>query len=165
MNRLLGILFVGILLTTAGCFTINVEDENLDETPIDAPSLSEPAMTEPRRAEAGVGKQGQALQREVGDDQGVKRIIAQPALTLFQVKQRVVFEIQIPQAMQLYEASNGRGPKSHDEFMNKIIRDNNIVLPELPEGAEYQYHPESKELWVHPKATTDNNASSHSSSP
>ncbi len=82
------------------------------------------------KAEAGVGKQGQSLKNEAG----VGRMVAQPAITLFAVKQRVVFEIQIPQAMQLYQAEKGNPPKTHEEFMTRIIQANNIKLPELPKA-------------------------------
>ncbi len=77
-----------------------------------------------------MGKRGQSLKNETG----VGRFIAQPAMSLFAVEQRMVFQVQIPQALDLYKASNGRLPKSHDEFMTQIIKANNIRLPELPPG-------------------------------
>lgn len=97
-------------------------------------------------ARAGVGKQGQSLRNETG----VGRMIAQPAITLFAVRQRAVFEIQIPHALALYKATNGNDPKTHDEFMTHIIKANNINLPELPEGRVYRYHPDEGLLYVHP---------------
>jgi hypothetical protein len=105
-----------------------------------------PALQAPIKAEAGVGKQGQSLKNANSMD----RMIVQPAITLFTVKQRAVFEIQIPQAMSLYQASNGNYPKSHNEFMTHIIKANNINLPELPAGQVYKYHPDTNDLWVHP---------------
>ncbi len=105
---------------------------------------------EAKPAEVGVGVQGQSLQNE----KGIGKIIAQPAMTLFQTKQKVVFEIQIPQALELYRAGEGNGeyPKSHAEFMSKIITANGIQLPKLPEGQVYRYRPdEEQKLWVEPK--------------
>lgn len=119
---------------------------------LNKPMASDPPPTPPTpppppvKAEAGVGKQGQSLKNE----SGVGRMVAQPAITLFAVKQRVVFEIQIPQAMQLYQAEKGNPPKTHDEFMTRIIKANNINLPELPAGQVYKYDPEKAELWVYP---------------
>ncbi|MCC6509559.1 MAG: hypothetical protein IT423_10655 [Pirellulaceae bacterium] len=110
------------------------------------PAAEPPPPAAPIKAEAGVGKQGQSLKNEGA----VGRFFAQPAITLFTVKQRVVFEIQIPQAMNLYQASNGYKPKSHDEFMTHIIKANNIALPILPEGQVYKYHPDEGVLYVHP---------------
>ncbi len=75
--------------------------------------------------------------------------VAQPAITLFAVQQRVVFEIQIPQAMNLYQAEKGYKPKTHNDFMN-LIKANNINLPELPAGQVYKYDVEKGELWVYP---------------
>lgn len=45
-------------------------------------------------------------------------------------------------ALQLYQAEHGEFPKSHEEFMEKIIRPNNIQLPALEPGYEYLYKPE-----------------------
>jgi hypothetical protein len=114
------------------------------QTPPTQPA--EVRVEEPVVAKAGVAKQGQSLRNE----QGIGRMIAQPAITLFTVRERAVFEIQIPSAMNLFNATEGRAPKNHDEFMTKIINQNQIKLPELPAGKTYQYHPEDAQLWVHP---------------
>jgi hypothetical protein len=106
-----------------------------------------PAL-EVRPAEVGVGLQGQSLRNETG----IGKAIAQPAVVLFQTKEKIAFEIQIPQALALFKASEGRAPESHAEFMDKIIKFNQIKLPKLPEGQEYQFHPDDEKLWVHPIA-------------
>jgi hypothetical protein len=114
------------------------------------PDFATTPKFEARPAEVGVGLQGQSLK----DEKGIGQIIAQPAMTLFQTKQRVVFEIQIPQALELYRAGEGNGeyPKTHAEFMSKIIKANNIPLPKLPEGQVYRYRPDDEQkLWVEPK--------------
>lgn len=130
-----------LLIGIVGCSpTVNSQST---KTPTQSDSPEPPA---PRVAEVGVGKQGQSLNNETG----VSLIIAQPAITLFRTKQKIVFEIQIPHAMQLYEATEGRKPRSHDEFMDKIVKFNQINLPELPEGQVYQYHPDDGQLWVEP---------------
>ncbi len=50
--------------------------------------------------------------------------------------------------MQLYQASNGNFPKSHDEFMTHIIRANNINLPRATRGPGLQiHHPDTADLW------------------
>jgi len=93
------------------------------------------------RAGVGVGKQGRSLDNMSG-------VIVQPAKSLFAFKERAVFQFQIPQAMQLFAATNGRKPKSHDEFMASIIKANNIQLPTLPQGQRYQFDVQSGELMV-----------------
>lgn len=135
--------WVGSILT--GLCTIGCVPMPADQAPTPTQPASEP-LAAPIKAEAGVGKEGQSLRNE----QGVGRMIAQPAITLFAVKQRAVFEIQIPSALSLYKASNGNGPKSHDEFMTQIIKANNINLPELPAGQVYKYHADEGVLYVHP---------------
>ena len=88
------------------------------ETPTEKPA-------ERVAAKAGVGEQGQSLKEHTG-------VIVEAAKAYFNVRQRAVFEIQIPEALKLYEATEGRKPKSHDEFMSKVIAANQIKLPDLP---------------------------------
>lgn len=107
-----------------------------------AGSVQAPKM-ERIKAETGVGKQGQRL-----ENPDLVQSIITPARALFRTRQRVVFDIQIPQAMQLYKALNGKSPETHDEFMQQIIKANRIQLPKLPEGQRYVYDPEKKELMV-----------------
>ncbi len=47
--------------------------------------------------------------------------------------------LKIQQAMDLYHAANDRYPKDLDEFMNEIIKANNIALPRLPPYQAYGY--------------------------
>lgn len=93
------------------------------------------------RAQAGVGAKGRSLDQHEG-------LIVTPAKTLFAARERAVFDILIPQALQLFKATNGQGPASHDEFMQKIVAENNIQLPQLPQGHAYQYDPQTEQLMV-----------------
>ena len=96
------------------------------------------------KADVGVGKKGRSLD----EFQGIQGAIAEPARAFFRVTERVIFQVQIPQALNLYKASHGSAPKSHEEFMTQIIQANNIQLPELPPGHRYVYDPEKAELMV-----------------
>jgi len=108
------------------------------------PPPPKPKMVE-KKAEVGVGKQGHY------DTSGPASIITVPVASLFAARQRRVFEVQIPQAMQLFQATEGRLPKSHEEFMARIVEENRLVLPELPEEHRYRYDPEAGQLMVeHP---------------
>ncbi|MDX1928526.1 MAG: hypothetical protein SFV81_18495, partial [Pirellulaceae bacterium] len=107
------------------------------------------APAESVKAQAGVGIKGRSLDGETG----IGKMISAPAATLFTVKEKVVFEIQLPQALNLFLASEGRPPKSHAEFMEKIVKANQIQLPELPAGMTYRFNTELGELWVDPAAT------------
>ena len=145
-HQLASILIVTVLL---GCGEMVVEQTSESNTvatsvPEISPGDVAEAPTERVKAEAGVAKQGRSLDNETG----VGAIIAQPAKSYFAVKERAVFNIQIPQALQLFKATEGRLPNSHDEFMSKIIKANNIKLPALPEGQTYVFDPEKGELMV-----------------
>lgn len=93
------------------------------------------------KADVGVGKAGSSLKNETG-------ILVEPAKSLFATRERVVFQFAIPQAMQLFQATEGRLPNSHQEFMDKIVAANNIKLPALPAGREYFFDPQKGELMV-----------------
>ena len=53
---------------------------------------------------------------------------------------------QIKHALDLYEAENGRYPKDYKEFMEEIIKKNNIALPQLPYYLEYGYDEKEHKL-------------------
>ncbi|MFO0817862.1 MAG: hypothetical protein U1A77_07970 [Pirellulales bacterium] len=96
------------------------------------------------QAQVGVGAKGRSLDQFQG-------AVVTPAKTLFAAKERVVFDIQVPQALQLFKATNGQGPATHDEFMQRVIAENNIQLPQLPAGRRYQYDPPTEQLMVAPE--------------
>ena len=107
-----------------------------------------PVATPPQPVVAGVGvgQKGRSLDQYEG-------AVVTPAKSLFAVGERVVFEIQIPDALNKFEAIEGRRPKSNDEFMQRIIKENLINLPVLPPGRTYRWDPamgEKGELMVDP---------------
>jgi hypothetical protein len=54
----------------------------------------------------------------------------------------------IDHAVDLFQASEGRYPKDYNEFMTRIIKENQIKLPVLPGGAKYAYDVEHHKLKV-----------------
>ncbi len=54
----------------------------------------------------------------------------------------------IEHALNLYNASEGRYPATHEEFMTHIIKANNIQLPVLPFGHKYEYDVPNHKLVV-----------------
>lgn len=105
-----------------------------------SPPPAEPA-TERVKAEKGVGIKGRSLDQYEG-------ILVTPAKAFFSTKERIAFEIEVPHALNLYKATEGSGPKSHEEFMEKIIQFNRIKLPQLPPDAKYVYDVETEQLMV-----------------
>ncbi len=55
---------------------------------------------------------------------------------------------QIDYAIKLFEAQEGRYPEDHEEFMERIIRENNIQLPQLPGYQEYSYDEKNHKLVI-----------------
>lgn len=59
-----------------------------------------------------------------------------------------ISKIEIDHAINLFQATEGRYPKDYDEFMTRIIKENNIRLPELPYGGKYKYDEKTHELLI-----------------
>lgn len=95
-------------------------------------------------AKTGAGKKG----RGYGGD-----IYTEPLKALWSTKEKLVFDVEIPKAMSLFQATKDRYPESHAEFMKEIIEEGSIQLPELPAGQEYVYLPEKGKLMIRQPAT------------
>ena len=111
------------------------------QAPADSPPTETAQPTERVKAGVGVAAQGRGLDNESG-------ILVQPAKSFFATKERLVFEVRLKQALDLYKATNGAPPKSHDEYMAQVVKANAIQLPKLPEGHKYVYDPQQGELLV-----------------
>ena len=111
------------------------------ETP--AEPATEPGDSE--RATVGAGAKGR--------DYGGPGFVTTPIEALFRADDLIVFESHIPKNLSLYKAEHdNKGPKTHEEFMQVIIKDGGVRLPELPQGDEYWYDPKTEQLMVrHPK--------------
>jgi hypothetical protein len=106
------------------------------------PSQPAPPPANVEKAQAGVGKQG----RDYGGG-AIMAPITVPVRTYFQARDRITF-LQVDDGMRLYKAANGSAPKTHEEFMEKIIKEGQIKLPALPPGDRYIYIPAKEELCV-----------------
>lgn len=56
--------------------------------------------------------------------------------------------LNIQHAVDLWQAENGRYPKDFQEFMDVIIKPNNIALPKLPYYQEYGYNEQQHSLVI-----------------
>jgi hypothetical protein len=120
----------------------SVATQPVAAAPADPATAGDPADRE--KAQVGVGKRGRDY--EPG-------FITTPIAAYFRTGDRIAFEVQIPSAMKLYKAAHdNKGPKTHEEYWNVIIKENAVQLPDLPEGDKYIYDPKTEELLVqHPK--------------
>lgn len=77
--------------------------------------------------------------------------ITNPITGALQAYQPIVQKISamgIDHAVNLFNASEGRYPNSYEEFIARIIKENNMRLPVLPPGIEYQYDVANHKLLV-----------------
>ncbi len=125
-------------------------ESNAPET--SGPDTNVPDATEPAADAGGTLEKAQVGVGAKGRDYGGPGLVTTPVQVYFRTGDRIAFEIQIPSAMKLYKASHdNKGPKTHEEFMNVIIKENGVQLPELPEGDEFVYDPKTEQLMVrHP---------------
>jgi hypothetical protein len=119
-----------------------VQPAGQPRTPPQMQPVPQPGAT-PQKADVGAGKRGR------GYGPG---LVTTPVATYFAAKEMIAFRIQIPGAMKNYKALNGSAPKTQEEFMEKIIKEGGIQLPDLPPGQRYVYIPEKEDLFVeHPQ--------------
>jgi hypothetical protein len=131
--------FAVVLVFLAGCPAQEQPQRAAPAAPAAAPG---PPATVREKAGVGSGEQG----RGYGGG-----LITTPVAAYFAVGEKLVFEIEIPHALDLYKASEGHAPRTQDEFMREIVKANQIRLPALPPGHRYVYDPKSERLMVeHP---------------
>ena len=126
-----------------------------EETP-DVPSDTEPVTEEPREFVAKDGKKGKKS-REAGGYLGAV------GSARFVAEHRMIIN-SYTHALNLYWGENGYYPKTHEEFMEKIIKFNKLQLPELDEGVEYLYDPEDHLLKIHRPSADAKDVSSEAGS-
>ena len=146
MNKLLWCgLFgvVGTILSGCGQPSQPVATTPTSGTPsgVIAVAPDTPVKTIREKAGKGSGKQGRSLDQHEG-------IYVTPVKALFSTKEYLAYDIAVKHALDLHKAYYGNAPKTHEEFMEKIIKENNIKLPELPEGHKYVYDPMLETLMV-----------------
>ena len=140
-------LMMGLLMIfVGGCMPKEEVERELAQQAAEKAAAERQTLPPDRVAGAGVGIQGRSL--EGGSEYNPATFVSGPAAAYFRAKEKIVFEIQIPQAVNLYVAQHGRHPRSHEEFMREIVESNRIPLPKLPEGMVYRYHTDTNELWT-----------------
>jgi hypothetical protein len=91
-----------------------------------------------KKAEVGMGRKGHYS----------PGIYTTPLSMRWRAEEKIIFEVKIPHALNLYRAAHGHFPKTQEEFVREILEYNHIDLPELPPGQEYVYDPQKGELQV-----------------
>ena len=115
-----------VTVIAAGC---GGDGDQPAPAPSDASSTGE---TERVKATPGVGKRG----RDYGAGP-----VSTPIAARFRVEEKMNLGL-IALPMRMYRVEHGYFPKTHEEFMEKIIKANSIKLPELAPGERYVYDAE-----------------------
>ena len=146
---LIGGCLIGSLLIGCKPEEVAEQERQAEKAAADAAAAAAQVPQQAQKAGVGVGVKGRSL--EGGSESNPGTIISAPAAAYFRTKEKIAFEIQVPQALNLYSAEKGRVPRNHDEFMRDIIEANRIQLPKLPQGMIYRFMPDKGELWVIPE--------------
>ena len=75
-------------------------------------------------------------------------VYTEPIRQYFRLQQATVYEIEIPNAVKLFQAEHNRFPKDYVEFKREILDPASIQLPDLPEGEHYVFDSKQGELMV-----------------
>ena len=139
------------LVLSAGC----EEERNVGDKPNGQPKAKSSTPTKP---EFIVGRRTQEIKnaatelKKGGAIVATTKITAKDPITLpgnayvTIIGQTSILNMQ--HAMDLYHAENDRYPKNYDEFMNEIIKANNIALPRLPYYQKYGYDEKEHKLVI-----------------
>jgi len=139
------------VVLSSGC----EEERNVSDKPI---SQAKAKPSTPPKPEFIVGKRTQEIKNATieiqkgGATVATTKITAKDPITLpgnayvTIIGQTSILNMQ--HAMDLYHAENDRYPRNYDEFMNEIIKANNIALPQLPYYQKYGYDEKEHKLEI-----------------
>ncbi|WP_250846829.1 hypothetical protein [Aquisphaera insulae] len=142
------------LIAAAGC----QEDGNVEQkAPAPKAGAAAPAPAKKPEPEFIVGKRTQVIKNagvelEKGAKEATTKITAKDPITLqgnayvTAIGRTSILNIQ--HAMDLYHAENDKYPKDYQEFMDVIIKANNIALPKLPVYQDYGYDEKEHKLII-----------------
>lgn len=130
------LLLVTILVFSAGCGL-----ENQTSAPQSQQQAKPKTTTDIGEFDPNAGKE------VVSSDVNITNPIT-AALEAYQPLKQQVAGLGIDHAVNLFYALEGRYPKDHEEFMQRIITDNQMRLPALPSGLAYQYDVANHKLVV-----------------
>jgi hypothetical protein len=151
LRRLSGLAILSTLALFTGC----EEEPNVGDKP---QTQVRPKSSAALKPEFIVGKRTQEIRnaatqvKQEGATVATTRITAKDPITLpgnayvAMIGQTSILSIQ--HAMDLYRAEHDRYPKDYDEFMNEIIKANNIALPLLPSYQKYGYDEREHKLVI-----------------
>jgi len=128
---------------------VGIGEDSHEQTPLKAPAEQSGSIIGQRTAD--IRNAAKELQTE-GAQVASTKIVKKDPITILGnayvsiIGRTSIFSIQ--QAMDLYHANNDRYPKDYDEFMNEIIKANNIALPQLPPYQKYGYDERKHKLII-----------------
>jgi len=142
------LLAAGLLAASVGC-DASVKLDELESAPAvaveedSAEVALPPADEEPSEVGIDDFQKGKRLRES-------KYHVSRALAVRFTAEQKL-FLVQKDHALDLYMGEHGYYPKTHEEFMESIIKFNKLSLPELEPGYEYLYKPEApKSLFKQP---------------
>lgn len=94
--------------------------------------------------------------KEIVDDKVTYSNPVTGPLEAYQPLKDQITKMAVTRQLQAFQATEGRYPKDHAEFMDKVIKSSGIRLPALPKGRRYEYDVENHELVVVQEASKKN---------
>lgn len=140
-NQLNRVFMLLLMVFTQGCMKVDSTQDVTAEKPQNKPKPGLKTTDE-------IGEFDPAADQTLVDSKvKVSNPITAPLEAYGPLKVQVA-ELGIQQAVEMFRATEGRYPKDHDEFMQKVIKANRIRLPQPNSGQRYQYDVENHKLVV-----------------
>jgi hypothetical protein len=143
--------FIVLLLSvscSAGCIDLS-SSPSADNPPAKPPATENSGQGIFGKTTQDIGEYDKNKANQVASDQKIHATdpITAPLSAYGPMTERISMT-QITSAVNLFHAENERYPKDLDEFMEKIVKPNNIRLPVLPYKGRYEYNVEKHELMI-----------------
>jgi hypothetical protein len=147
MLRFLHIVLPGCIFCITGCIDFSSNPPANDTSPKPAGAASGQGIIGKTTQEIGEYDKNKANQ--VASDQKIHATdpITAP-LSAYGPMTESIAKTKIKAALNYFYGENGRYPKDHEEFIEMVVKPNNIDLPVLPYKGRYQYDVEKHELMV-----------------
>ena len=143
-----GCKIIGLLLLL-GCSLVGCKDPRITSEP-DEPKREATATGIIGQTTQDIGEYDPAAGAKVSDGKMKSTSPLNPlgAMNAYKPAVERLMKLQVQQALNFFQAANGRFPKDHAEFMEQVIRANQIKLAVLPGNWVYQYDVKNHELVV-----------------
>jgi hypothetical protein len=148
MSRLPFVILSLSVSFSAGCIDFS-STPSADNTPAKPPATENSGQGIFGKTTQEIGEHDKNKANQVTSDQKIHATDPFTApLSAYGPMTESIAKTKIKAALNYFYGENERYPNDHEEFMEKVVKPNNIELPVLPYKGRYQYDVEKHELMI-----------------